>query len=113
MRVLPMIAFAVIALVALDLFNAALDKVYGWPSIRIWAPLVAASIGAVLLWRVKYDAFLPLLSLALRATAVGLFVVMVIGRPDITLATEHGATAANYVNISYFIMLPVAVLAIY
>lgn len=113
LRVLAMIAFSVTALVALDLFNAGLDQVYGWPSLRIWAPLAAAVVGAVLFARVRYDAFSPLLSMSLRATAAGLFAVMIIGRPDFTLATEHGATAANYVFISYFLMLPCAVLAIY
>lgn len=112
-RVLPMITFAVVGLIALDLFNEALAWVYGWPSWRVWTPLAGAMIGAAVFMRVRYDAFEPLLALSLRATAVGMLVVAVFARPDFTLATDHDATAAHYVDTAYWFILPVAVLAIF
>jgi hypothetical protein len=113
-RVLGMIAFAAAALVSLDLFNAALDWVYSWPGQRIWAPLAVSLAAASFFLRTGYGAFTPLLSLSLRATAAGLLAVMLIARPDFTLANpDFGGTAATYVNLAYLLMLPCAGIALF
>ncbi|GAM98197.1 hypothetical protein U91I_01829 [alpha proteobacterium U9-1i] len=114
MRVLAMIAFAATALIALDLFNMALDKIYAWPGPRVWAPVLGALVAAGFLVRVRYAAFTPLLAMSLRATAAGLLAVMVFARPDFTVANpDFGGTAADYINHAYFLLLPVAVLALF
>jgi len=114
-RTLGTVAFAATTLVALAVFNQLLARAYWTPgSWRVYAPLAAGVVGAALFATVRYSAFTPLLKASLRASAAGLLVMLLLERPDFTLAdAQTAARAAEYVNLGYLLALACAAFALF
>jgi len=84
-------------------------------SAKIYLPLLGM-LGmlaiAIAFYRTKYTAFVPLLSAILRASAVGLTALLLIERPDYTLADPETATrAAQYVALGFYLAVGLSVLS--
>ena len=88
-------AFAAVTLFMLHIGNDLMVRVFWEPgSIRIYAPMIAAMIGALIFCTVRYQEFSGLLRACTRASAVGLVVLMLIESPDYSLASPDAALPA-------------------
>ena len=109
------VAFAIVTLLALDLGNDLLVRFYWVPdSWRIFAPFALAFIAAGLFAGARYEEFQPLLKASIRASAVGLLVLLIVEAPEYTLANPATASrAAAYVQMGYPFALACAVAGIF
>lgn len=64
-------------------------------------PVLASLLFGALFIRTRYDDFVPLARLALRSSALGLVVDMLVEPPDFTLANQAAAGAAQYIAFFY------------
>jgi hypothetical protein len=111
----PTLLFVLVTLVALSIFRGQMPRFYPhWVpnSAKIYLPLLGMLAIAIAFYRTKYTAFVPLLSAILRASAVGLTVLLLIERPDYTLADPETATrAAQYVALGFYLAVGLSVLS--
>ncbi len=96
------VAFAVVTLVTLDFGNDLLYTAYWSPSSwRMYVPLAAAFAFALFFVKTRYNDFSSLLKACLRASAVGLLVLLIIEAPDYSLGRPEAARALAYINDAY------------
>jgi hypothetical protein len=111
----PTLLFVLVTLVALSVFRGQIPRFYPhWVpnSAKIYLPLLGMLAIAIAFYRTKYTAFVPLLSAILRASAVGLTVLLLIERSDYTLADPETATrAAQYVALGFYLAVGLSALS--
>jgi len=113
-RLVGILGFVTVTLVALAVFNDVMRRFY-WDagSWKIFVPFLAAAAVSLAFVRTRYIDFQPLLKASLRASAVGLLVFLVFDAPDFTLADPQAALGLSYVNGFYFPALTFAAAAVF
>jgi hypothetical protein len=113
-RFLGMLGFVAVTLIGLHVFKQLLPMAYWSPnSWKVYVPLAGGVLGAACFVFVRYETFDALLKASLRASAAGLLVMLLLERPDFTLANvETAARAAEYVSYGYFVALASAAIAL-
>jgi hypothetical protein len=113
-QVVGSLGFVAVTLVALAVFNDQLVKFYWAPDKwRLMLPFAGAVAGASLFVSVRYADFNDLLSASLRASAAGLLVMLLLERPDYTLANpDTAALAAAYIEHGYVLALACALVGL-
>lgn len=107
-------AFAVFTLLLLDFGNDALYSAYWQPDdFKIYVPIGLALVAALVFVNTRYVDFSGLLKACLRASAVGLVVLLIVEIPDYSLGKPEGALALAYVNNFYFVALACAVVGVF
>lgn len=105
------VAFATVTLVALALGNDLLERFY-WDgnSIKLYLPYAGAVALAAIFARTRYREFSPMMRACMRASAVGLTVLIVLEWPNFTLANpDTAARAAHYVAAGAFLTLGLSI----
>ncbi|MBY9067901.1 hypothetical protein K1X12_13405 [Hyphomonas sp. WL0036] len=109
------LGFVAGTLLILALFHNVLPKFYpNWVpgNWRLYMPLAAAIVFALALVRTRYSSLTAIMAACLRASAVGLTVLLIVERPDYTLAqVENAAREVAYVNTAYFLALALSLVA--
>jgi len=108
------IAFAVGTLLLLDFGNDLFYTVYWAPDdFKMYLPLGLALVAALVFVNTRYADFNSLLKACMRASAVGLVVLLAIEIPDYSLGHPEGAAALAYVNNMYFVALACAIVGMF
>ena len=76
-------------------------------------PLFVSTAFAACFARERYEAFIPLLRLALRSSACGLLAYLILEPPDFTLANQSAVRAFGYVRYGYPFALILAAVSIF
>lgn len=76
-------------------------------------PVLGSLLLATLFIRTRYAHFVPIARLALRASALGLLVDMLVEPPDFTLANQAAAGAAQYITFFYVPCLLIGLLSLF
>ncbi len=100
---LATVLFVAFTLVGLSLSHDLVARFY-WDanSWKLYLPLLVSTALAIGFGRTRYAEFVPLLSACMRASAVGLTVLLLLEWPDYTLASpETAARGAQYVSTGY------------
>lgn len=111
------LALTVLTVFALARFNdlvafyfEALSDQPGWV---LGLPVLASAGLALVLHRVRYADFIPVLSICVRSSALGLLVLLVVEPVDFTLANAGAAGAFQYVQVGYWVAVLMATLAVF
>jgi hypothetical protein len=108
------VAFVVVTLLMLDIGNDFLYTVYWQPDdFKIYAPIALAGVVALVFVNTRYAEFEGILRACLRASAVGLVVLLIVEIPDYSLGHPEGARALAYVNDFYPFALVCAVVGVF
>lgn len=108
------VAFAVVTLLMLDFGNDLLYTVYWQPDdFKMYVPIALAGVAALVFVNTRYAEFEGILKACLRASAVGLVVLLIVEIPDYSLGNPEGARALAYVNDFYPIALVCAVVGVF
>lgn len=113
-RIAATLAFVATTLFALDNANQFIAGNYWRPdSWRIYLPFPAALLAAAIFAGTKYAEFGPLLKACLRASAVGLFVLLLLESPDYSIANADAVRAEQYVRVGYWFALSCAMAGVF
>lgn len=111
------LALTVLSVFALSRFNDLVelyfDRLSGQTAWVLMLPLLVATGAALALHRVRYADFLPVLSICLRSSALGLLVLLVLEPVDFTLANAEAAGALQYVQVGYWFAVLMAALSVF
>ncbi len=108
---LATIAFAAVTLVGLAFGNDLMQRFY-WDgqSMKLYLPLAGAIVLAGVFGRTRYNEFTATMGACMRASAVGLTVLLVLEWPNFTLANpDTAARAAQYVSAGAFLALGLSI----
>lgn len=111
-RPVAALVFVAVTLLGLAFCNEKIERFFWYPdNWKIWLPFIGATVLAAAFIRMKSDELTPILRACIRASAVGLTVLLALERPDYTLADPGAALAGQYVSIAYFAALAFSVLS--
>ena len=98
-QIAAIVAFSAATLFLLNFASDSLYTAYYNPgSWKIYAPFAAALAAAAVFANTRYGDFAPLLKAILRASAVGIVVLLIAESPDYTLGDPAAARALEYVR---------------
>ncbi len=80
---------------------------------KIYLPLAGAAVVALAFARARYNDFTDLLKACLRASAVGIAVLLLVEAPHYVLGNPDAARAHHYVSAAYPLALAAAVLGVF
>lgn len=113
-RILATVGFCLVTLVFLDALNDQFSRVIHNPTgLRIYLPFAATLAVALFFWRTRYQDFTSLLKACLRASALGLLVLLIVEAPQYSLANPQHMRAHDYVQLGYIGGLGCAVLGVF
>lgn len=86
---------------------------WGQPAWVLALPVAIAVVVAVPFRRVRYADFVPLMSVSLRSSAVGLLALLILEPVDYTLVEETASSAFQYVQLGYWVAIGLAGISVF